>query len=220
MATLFCGSAGAAVVRIDAYDAGSLIPSASATFVGPIHASMDDNPMDPTDRNYFKFDLSGIRPEGEVVDAYLLLEFPAGAYGSKETLERFDLFEVTSDPTTFGFDFTTCTAHAFSWPVWMDLGDGASYGWRIYRAVDEGTITRINLTDAAIADIDAAISAGGEFVIGGRLSWKTHAGFGTVFPSVAPDTIFLNTASTPESDICYGIPSSWTTHTLVLIIRP
>lgn len=216
-------SATAAVVRLDPYDAGTLRPrgsglAASATsFVGPIWVSIDDDRLDPGYRNYFKFDLSSVREGRDVTEAYLLLEFPSGAYDSKLPRELLTLHDVTSDPHTYGFDFSNCSIHGFSRSVWEDLGDGASYGSRYYRLNDEGTTTRIRLNASAIADINAAIAGDGEFAIGGTLTRKTTPGS---FPTLATDAdwILLNTGH--ETDLCFGTPSGWTTRKLVLRFDP
>jgi hypothetical protein len=215
LVALPAGSASAVTVRVDPIDSGTLRNrTPSIVLVGPIYASMDDNVNDGRYRNYFKFDLSGV--SGTVLSAYLSLEFPDGAYDSKEDAELYEVFEVTSDPDSFGFNFDDGSIRSFSADVWRDLGDGVRYGARRFSAADEGTTPRINLSDDAVAAINAAIASGGTFAVGGRLSPNTHAGFGAA-AAVDSDYIFLETGSA-ETDLRFE--SFETERALVLDLGP
>lgn len=199
----------AADVVVDAVDGGTYGwdgLSTTTSFCGPYWVSLDDNPPNGPNpgfagveyRNYHKFDLSSLAVE--IVSAQFVLEFPSGAYDSSNGTEGFLLYEVTSDPDDFGFDFDGGVMRAYSAAVYDDLADGTFFGNRTYSAADEGSLTTIDLNSDAVAAINAA--AGGVFSIGGRMS---GAGHGIIeLTDVAPDTIFANTGL--ETDPRFGLP--------------
>lgn len=194
-------------IAVDAYDGGVLgagkdgVPA--LTFVGPAWCSRDVNigpgVEDLAYRHYHKFDLAGVTDY--VSHAWFEIEFPEGAYLSDEVSETFLLHDVTSFEGDFGFDFDSGITRPFSADVFRDLADGEFYGCRAYTEGDEGTVTRVELTAEAVADINAA--RGGKFCMGGSLSL---AGTGSICcTEVAADVIFANLAS-PETDVRFGLP--------------
>ena len=147
-----------------------------------------------------KFDLSGVTVP--IAAAQLVLAFPAGAYQSVRypSGEGIQLFDVTSDPNSFGFNFAAGVARPFSATVYNDLGTGVGFGGRGYSPADEGTLTVIDLNADAVAAINAA--AGGVFCIGGKSSSGGHGEI--LFENVPPDALFANTGL--ETDPRFGLP--------------
>lgn len=199
----------AAPITVDARDGGTLGwdgLSTTTAFVGPYWASLDDNPPDGPNpsyagveyRNYHKFDLSSLAVT--IASAQWVLEFPENAYDSRYSSEGFLLYEVTSNPDDFGFDFDAGVSRGYSAAVYEDLGDGTFFGSRTYTAADEGSLTTIDLNSDAVAAINAA--AGGIFCIGGIMSGGGHGRI--ELTDVSPDTIFANTGL--EVDPRYGLP--------------
>ena len=97
-------------------------------------------------RAYFIFDLSGV---GTVSAATLriwawapaLANGGAGAYQSpdpSETLGIFSLDDFTAADIQ-NAPFNQVTDHTVDVPIWTDLGDGTSYGSRVYTVADETT---------------------------------------------------------------------------------
>lgn len=115
---------------------------------GPILAALNGG----TFRNFFVFDLSGVK--GTITSAEIRLEaaFVTGT-------GTFSLHDVTTAPSELRADQNTRT------DIFNDLGGGALYGSTMITPGDNGTLITINLNAAAIAALQD--SAGGTFAVGG-----------------------------------------------------
>ena len=147
-----------------------------------------------------------------------LTQPPARAVCRVSQLDRVDA-RLASPKRDESEERSVYRASALPIDVYLDLADGVCYGTRNYSAADEGTLTRIDLNEAAIASINAA--RGGVFSVGGTdgggmPSFSGHEG-GFSFWSVDDDyhCIFANT-SPVELDLRHGpLP-----HTRRLILWP
>jgi len=104
-------------------------------------------------RSYFVFDLTGIGPVG-AGSTLILNEL---MYFSSDASETFNIFDVLTDTNTLRTAGTNAGTYS-------DLGSGNNYGSFTVDAGDQGTNVIVNLTAAAIADINANL--GGFFAIG------------------------------------------------------
>lgn len=123
-------------------------------------------------RNYHIFDLSGLT--GTVTGAEIKFYHPgenggnSASYDSPDASETITFFDVDTDSSVFANQSDIAATFA-------DLGTGDIYGTLTADAsvntVDAtGTFQTISLNVAAIADIQAAIDGGGDWIIGGALT--------------------------------------------------
>lgn len=124
-------------------------------------------------RNYHVFDLSGL--SGTVTEAKMTFFHPGengngtASFSSPDPSENITFYDVTAITSAdLSNDATVQTA-------FNDFGDGTEYGTLTADAsvntLDAtGTFQTITLNASALADIQAAINAGDEWLIGGRLT--------------------------------------------------
>jgi hypothetical protein len=114
-------------------------------------------------RSYFVFDLTGVTSAG--IGSALTL-FNLG-YFSTDASETFDIFDVSTN-------INNLRTSASNGGTFADLGSGSLYGSFTVGAGDATSNVTVNLTAAAIADINANL--GGLFAIG--ISSQTIGGTG------------------------------------------
>jgi hypothetical protein len=117
--------------------------------------------------NFFVFDLANVN--GIITGATLQLENPVGGFNSLYeplTLTFVDVATSIDDLTRF----TNRTDSRVD--IWEDLGglrpDSQFYGEYDATSADDGQLIIVDLTDAAVADMNAAI--GGEIAIGASVT--------------------------------------------------
>ena len=113
----------------------------------------------PFFRDYFVFDLSEFSKN--IVSATLCLEMPSNGYSSPDPSETYQLNDFVGD-------ITALSNGVGGVPAFDDLGTGEVYGSRSISAADNGTLVMIDLNEAAVADMNAAL--GGLFALGGNLT--------------------------------------------------
>jgi hypothetical protein len=201
-----CGSDECApgAIVIDAFDGGFMgTVNGVDTVNGPsIIVTENTNSVPPPSdirRQWHKFDLSGVTHR--IARAQLQFDFPPGAYGSSSPFVNLTVWDVTSDPNSFGWDPAIRHYRPYSPAVFNDVGSGTPYGGRYYTAADEGTLTVIPLNASGVAGVNASL--GGVFAVG-----ATGPYYACVSPCnpVPAKYIFQNTG-TVEGDPTFGLPT-------------
>jgi hypothetical protein len=116
--------------------------------------------------NFFAFNLAPLTGL-TVTSATLTTLAGNGVYGSFDASETWGLFDYSGNIASL-LDGTGGVA------AYNDLGSGASYGQAVVSIPPTGSFTpmpmvTVTLSAAAIADINAAISGGQQFIIGGSI---------------------------------------------------
>jgi hypothetical protein len=154
-------TAGALTVTIDATTFGFYRDNFQTAFSGTPFLGWNPISGGNEMRDYLVFDLTAV-PGGEtVVSATLQIQLHAFGYSSPDPNETVEWVAVTTP-------IATLTANAYVQAIFDDLGDGTSYGTRVFSAADDGTLSLSSLNGSAVAALNAALS--GSFAIGGHLT--------------------------------------------------
>lgn len=155
-----------------------------STFSGGIHADGHTSPgffnyyvgysvpSTPIERrNYFIFDLAGVTTP--VASATLKLFLPGGpslpsGFISSEPTEDYRISGSAFGWTVFADAFSGAAPPGTLGPAFGTMGAGPAYGLATISGDDSGTDIVIELSAAAIADLNASL--GSKFLITGRLS--------------------------------------------------
>ncbi|WP_321394328.1 PEP-CTERM sorting domain-containing protein [Emcibacter sp.] len=159
---LVCGasSASAEIINIDSYDNGWYDQTG-------YHQSPNRNIVVGyflvQYRNWFAFDLSSL--SGPVSSASITVR-ANGSYITRDSSETFQLNEFSGDVTALAAGGTGLTS------MFDDLGDGDNYGSYEYFGTSGSPMDQfsIDLSMAALDDINAAILGDGLFALGGSLA--------------------------------------------------
>lgn len=116
--------------------------------------------------NFFVFDLSGIA-QGTISSAALRIFNPAGGYVSNDPSETYTVFHVSTPISTLT---ATHRGDQEGRKIFLDLRDGAVYGFTTVSSADNNGVVPFSLNATALTDLN---NARGLFATGGFVTTAT-----------------------------------------------